>query len=242
MLNDQNILREMVNAAGIAEEDVVLELGVGTGSLTELLCLKAKSVVGYELDKELSQRAGERLAFHKNLFLGQGDGLKTKRHFDVFVSNIPYSQSRRIMEWLAARRFKRAVVTVQTEFAEKILASHGSKNYVAVSALVQGRFKVSVLRKVHRESFTPPPRVSSTILVLEPFGNPLPKAVTLGLKKLFSFRGRTVSAMLKRLEKAESLSGGLRGRVEQGLMPRRVEGLSPAECIALALHIIRRDD
>ncbi|MBI2184208.1 MAG: ribosomal RNA small subunit methyltransferase A [Thaumarchaeota archaeon] len=241
ILVDKKILEEMVSAAQILPGDTVFELGVGTGNLTTLLCEKAKTVIGYEIDEDLCKDAERRLAAFKNLRLICGDGLKTKKSFDLMVSNVPYSRSRRVVEWIASTRLRRAVITVQKEFADKITASTGSRNYGPVSVLCQIRFKTSILRDVSPQCFNPHPKVSSTILVLNTYREPISHGATLGLKQLFSFRGRTVAAALKTLERKGQLATEYAEKLDPKLLSTRVEDLSPEESVKIASNLLEAE-
>ncbi|HKZ62517.1 MAG TPA: rRNA adenine N-6-methyltransferase family protein, partial [Nitrososphaera sp.] len=101
MLADRRVLGRILDAAGIGKGETVLEAGTGHGILTAELCRVAKSVVSYEVDKNLNQRARAQLQF-QNLKLVNADLFKTANlAFDVFASNLPYSRSRDAYEWLA---------------------------------------------------------------------------------------------------------------------------------------------
>jgi len=239
MLIEVAAIEEIVRAARIESEDVVFELGVGTGNLTRLLCEKAALVVGYETDPALYEHARGRLKSCANLRLILDDGFSSRRRFDIFVSNPPYSQSRRLIEWLSVRRLKRGIVTLQQEFAEKILAPVGSRRYGEVSVLARGRFIVTPLRRLHRHSFSPPPRIASTIMILEPHRDPVNSRIPLMLKKVFSFRGRTVAATLKHLARDQENGSAIMGDSGRSFRSLRVEDLSPEESLRLAASLLQ---
>src|SRR5262245_45010095 len=135
MLADPRVLAGIIDAATLSGNEIVVEGGTGSGILTAELCKVAKGVISFEVDKNLYCLAKTRLQF-QNLELVNSDLFKTRDlGFDVFVSNLPYSRSRDAIEWLATKRFKRAIVMVQQEFVEKLVAGPGSRNYRAISAL-----------------------------------------------------------------------------------------------------------
>jgi len=125
-LISQTVAKKIVEAARITKKDVVLEIGTGRGILVPLLCEKAKQVISIEADAILYQDAKKRFSNIANLAIRYGDGFKTDEKFSIFVSNLPYSKSRKAMEWLIQKKFSRAVVMVQKEFYEK-LVSKGKK-------------------------------------------------------------------------------------------------------------------
>lgn len=237
-LLDKFFIETIVNKAEILENDAVFELGTGHGVLTEALCRRAKKVISCELDPKLYQNASLNLSRYKNLELIQGDGFNLNRRFDIFVSNLPYSESSHFIKWSIDRRFKRAVVTVQKEFAEKLLAKPGEKTYRAISIMAQAAFRIRLEQDIPSNAFYPTPRVSSKILILEPrTDRRFNKDIFLWLKKLLSFRGRRVSAALRTFVKKNNLKPTMIGKVGQGLDDRRVEDLTVEEAIRIAKNL-----
>lgn len=222
MLIDNGILRTIADYAELDRNDVVFEIGTGNGELTAELCKRAKRVISYEVDEQLNKEAQNTLGKHSNLILINGDGFKANHDFDVFVSNLPYSRSRVTIEWLAERDFDRAIVMVQKEFAAKLLASNG-KNYRAVSALAQHCFDIEQIMQVGKNSFYPRPKVDSVLLKIVK-KRKVSKDVVRALKFLFSFRGKKLSSVGRKL-----------GINENSDM--RVERLSPEEAVRLAEKI-----
>ncbi len=194
MLVDPAVLSETMRAARIGGSETVCEGGTGRGFVTAELCKRAKHVISYEVDSELCRRARERLRY-PNLDLVKADLFRTSNlHFDAFVSNLPYSRSRDAIEWLAAQKFKRAIVMVQREFAEKLVAKPGTKNYRAISALANYCFRIEELFAVDRKSFEPPPTVNSVVLRVLP-ARTIPKETVASLNLVFSKRNRKASTV-----------------------------------------------
>jgi len=194
MLADRRVLGKILDAAGIGKGETVLEAGTGHGILTTELCRVAKSVVSYEVDKNLHQQVRAQLQF-QNLELVKADLFRTKNlRFDVFASNLPYSRSRDAIEWLAAQKFGRAIVMVQEEFADKLVAKPGDKNYRAISALAAHCFAIEKLFSVGRESFEPRPKVESAVIRIIPV-NTVTKDTVKSLNLLFSKRNKKASTV-----------------------------------------------
>jgi 16S rRNA (adenine1518-N6/adenine1519-N6)-dimethyltransferase len=226
MLVDRRVLARIVDVAKIGNDETVLEAGTGQGVLTTELCKAAKSVVSYEVDKKLYLQALERLQF-QNLELVNADLFKTRNlDFDVFASNLPYSRSRDAFEWLAAQKFKRAMVMVQEEFAEKLAAEPGAKNYRAISALAAHCFTIEKLFRVGRQSFAPPPKVESTVLRIIPI-NSVTKETVKSLNLLFS----------KRNKKASTVAAKIGIKVDFG--SKRIDQLVPGDLIRMAESNVR---
>lgn len=159
------VARRIVDAAGIRRADRVLEVGTGRGILTPMLCGRAAHVVSVEADRFLYEEASSRMSSIPNLTLVHGDGFGRRPEFDVFVSNLPYSHSRRAVEWLAGVPFRQGAIMVQEEFARKV-ESRGSGRR-AVSVVWQGAFEVTESFRVGRRNFDPPPRVDSMVLAIQ---------------------------------------------------------------------------
>ena len=147
--------------AGICRDDSVLEVGTGRGMLTPLLCSSARRVVSVESDSLLYGEAAARLR-QDNLTLLHGDGFAHADAFDVFVSNLPYSQSRRAVEWLATVPFRCGVVMVQEEFFQKAAGTGPGRR--AISVVWQEAFDVHDTFRVGPRNFEPSPQVNSVVV------------------------------------------------------------------------------
>jgi 16S rRNA (adenine1518-N6/adenine1519-N6)-dimethyltransferase len=229
MLVDGRIVAKILDAADISKTDVVCEVGTGKGILTRELCKRAKRVMSFEVDRELLESARRELEFDNLELLGRDPFRMSDLDFDVFVSNLPYSRSRDAVEWLTTQNFKKGVVMVQQEFAEKITARPGSKNYRAVSALAGYCFKISRVMPVGKKSFSPPPTVDSVVLKILPI-NRVTRETVKGLNLLFSRRNRKASSV--------AAKSGLTGFENE---ERRIDQLTPEVLMqmAMSMHDIR---
>ena len=172
-LNNKKILEEMARAAEISKNDIVLEVGPGLGSLTEILAARAKKVIAVEKDRELIPILRERFRNYKNVEIIQGDILKIENwkvkigNFKV-VANLPYYITSRFLRlFLSQTEFgsKLMVLMVQKEVAERICAKPPKMNLLALS--VQLYAKPEIIRKVSKGQFSPPPKVDSAIIKLK---------------------------------------------------------------------------
>jgi 16S rRNA (adenine1518-N6/adenine1519-N6)-dimethyltransferase len=211
-LLSQNIAKKIVESAQITKKDAVLEVGTGRGILVPYLCEKAKSVISIEADEDLYSDAILKFSKIPNLELMYGDGFAEDVDFTVFVSNLPYSESKRAIEWLAQKRFSRAVIMVQSEFAEKLLAM-GKKEMRAISVIANHAFEIKKVMSVNKSNFEPPPKIDSTVLFLKQKNVVATKLVG-SVEKLFSHRRKTVGNILKKFgidmqsdKRLEELSG-----------------------------------
>ncbi len=162
-LASENVAKSIVSAAKLTKNDIVLEIGTGRGILVPLLCNKAKKVISIEYDKQLYEDAIRNFANISNLTLKHGNGFKTNEKFSVFVSNLPYSQSRKAIEWLIQKNYSKAVIMVQEDFAKKLL---NNENHKAISVLVNYATDIVPILNVKKTNFFPQPKVNSTVIKL----------------------------------------------------------------------------
>ena len=192
-LASENIAKSIVSAAKLTKNDVVLEIGTGRGILVPLLCNKAKKVISIEYDKVLYHDAALKFSNISNLTLKHGNGFKTNEKFSVFVSNLPYSQSRKAIEWLIQKNYSKAVIMVQEDFAKKLL---NNENHKAISVLVNYAAELTPILNVKKTNFIPQPKVNSTVIKLTRKKS-VSKDLIQTVHKLFSFRRKTLQNILK---------------------------------------------
>lgn len=175
VLKNPLIIRTMIDKAGVKNTDVVLEIGAGTGNLTSRLIEKAQKVYAFEIDPRMIAELHKRIrtcADRGKLEILVGDAVKAKTwpKFDICVSNLPYQISSPFIKRLiqAGRGYRCAVVMLQKEFADRLVARPGDKLYCRLSAAVQFQCKVDLLMRISKNSFRPPPRVDSAVVRIEP--------------------------------------------------------------------------
>lgn len=195
-LVSEAIAKSIVDYANITKKDTVLEIGTGRGILLPFLCQAAKKVISVETDKELYLSALEKFENFSNLSLKHGDGFKLDLDFTVFVSNLPYSKSRKAIEWLAQKKFSHAIIMVQKEFAEKLLSKPGNKNHRAVTVLANCCTEIERIMYVKKSNFSPPPKVDSVVLRLTKTQQ-ISKNIINTVNKLFSYRKKTIRNVAK---------------------------------------------
>ena len=171
-LKNKKILEEMARTAEITKNDIVLEVGPGLGSLTEILATRAKKVIAVEKDCDLIPILRDKFLNYKNVEIIAGDILQIFNQFKNYkiVANIPYYITSRFLRlFLSETKFrtKLMVLMVQKEVAERICAKPPRMNLLALS--VQLYAKPEIIRKVSRGQFSPPPKVDSAIIKLTPY-------------------------------------------------------------------------
>jgi 16S rRNA (adenine1518-N6/adenine1519-N6)-dimethyltransferase len=187
-LVDLNLVDLLVRTAAIEPADVVLEVGTGTGVVTERTSAAAAHVVAAEIDPRLAQLARERLVERGNVTLVEGDALAGKHRFApallaavdealaasprgrlLLVANLPYCIATPVISNLLARPrpFDAAVVTVQREMAERMTAVAGTSSYNALSVWVGAQCRGEIVRVLPPSVFWPRPKVDSAIVRLD---------------------------------------------------------------------------
>jgi len=221
-LSSGTVAKSIVLAAGITKHDVVLEIGTGKGILVPLLCQRAKKVISIESDWELYQTVQKKFSDLPNLTLKHGDGFKTGDSFSIFVSNLPYSQSRKAFEWLLQKKFSRSVVMVQKEFAEKLFLKGRDRR--SISVLANYGVDIEKIMDVKKTNFIPSPKVDSTVIKLTR-KKIVSKELIKSVNKLFSYRRKTLQNVLKQVGKS----------IESN---KRIDELTGDEIIKIAKQII----
>jgi len=183
-LIDLNLMRLLVEAAQIGPDDVVLEVGCGTGSLTTALAEPAGFVIGVEVDTTLAPIAAEHVAHKANVVLIVGDVLEGKHDVHarvcdairqarqvykgrlLLVANLPYGVASPLIINLVVGPVvaDTLVVTVQKEVADRMLAVPGTKDYGILTILLQAFGSVELLRVLRPSVFWPPPAVDSAMV------------------------------------------------------------------------------
>ena len=176
-LFDPGILRRIAEAALPAPGGTVLEIGPGQGTLTRALAARARRVICIETDRRLAAAlAAEPPA--PNVEVIAGDALKVPwPRADVIAGNIPYRITSPLIERaLTPPRPERVVFLIQSEVAERLAATPGSRTYGALSAGVQLVAAVERLFTVKAGAFRPPPKVESAVVRITP--TPYPRHLT----------------------------------------------------------------
>ncbi|MFA4853880.1 MAG: 16S rRNA (adenine(1518)-N(6)/adenine(1519)-N(6))-dimethyltransferase RsmA [Candidatus Omnitrophota bacterium] len=188
-LIDKNIQKKIIRTCNLCAEDIVLEIGAGTGDLTGQLALASKKVYALEIDQRLLPVLDENLKDLANYQVIQADILKFDinkflREFKIkqkikVIGNIPYYISSPIIEHLIHYRDKISAIflTVQKEFARRAAAVPGSKEYGSFSCFAQYYLKPEILFEIKKNSFYPAPKVDSCFLSLKIREKPAVKVI-----------------------------------------------------------------
>jgi len=248
-LVDPRILSRIVSAIGAGPQDQVLEIGAGLGALTEGLLATGASVHAVERDARFFRVLSERFIDSPNLQLIRSDLLKLdlgtiaaqEPKSLLVVGNIPFSMTSRILEYLLRQRqwVKRAVLTVQKEVAQRIVAQPGTKAYSSITLLVQVAFKPTIAFFIPPSCFYPQPKVTSSVISLDPLPQPIlppeeEEAVLKLVRLLFTHRRKTILNALA-IPRIDLTKGEIQQRLARASIDptRRPETLSHQELLTL---------
>jgi 16S rRNA (adenine1518-N6/adenine1519-N6)-dimethyltransferase len=191
-LIDESILEFEAQQAGVRGKSV-LEIGAGDGRLTtKLLSEGAGHIIAVELDPKLAKIL--RMKFHHRVKVVEQDFLQfdESQKVNCIVGNIPYYITSPILLKLSRMDFGKAILCIQKEVAERILATPGTRNYGRLSATAQLLFRVEILALVQRTAFVPVPNVDSCIISIEKTGFSLSESQEKAIGALFSHKKKSV--------------------------------------------------
>lgn len=168
-LTDKKSLEDILRCAEISPGDTILEVGAGSGTLTQLLQSKARRIIAVEKDPQLVEILQKR--FHKNprVEVVKSDILKMELpHCDKVVATPPYNISSRLLFLLFGKRFETMVLVFQKEFAERLVAEPGTRDYSRLTVMTNHRAHAEILGYISKEAFRPRPKVDSAIVKITP--------------------------------------------------------------------------
>jgi len=258
-LIDRNLVAKLIDAADIQPGETVLEIGPGTGTLTEGLLERGASVIACELDTGLSQVLRETLGqSHPDQFtLIEGDCLNGKRAINAeaaallrergagfkLVANLPYHAATPLMLTLMTQ-YPACVgqfITIQTEVVERLAGTPGTKAFGSISVVAQHLGRVERIAKLPPECFWPRPDVTSAMMAWrrDPAVPPDPD----GWVRLADITQTLFQSRRKQLGKPAKQIAGTDIVWPEGVEPTdRIEDLTVPRMVALAAAIDRARD
>jgi 16S rRNA (adenine1518-N6/adenine1519-N6)-dimethyltransferase len=265
-LIDLNLLDVMLQAAGLTKDDIVIEVGTGTGSLTARLAQEAGAVLGVEIDPAFFELTREATESYRNVFLLHEDALKGKNELHPrllgalqevsrrtncepgaeppcrlkLVANLPYAIATPVIAnlLLTGLPIECMVVTVQWEIAERLVAHPGIKDYGALSVLVQSVADVEILRRLPPAVFWPRPQVASAFVLIKPNA-----AKRLRVGDVVQFRSFLRDLYVHRRKKLRGALAGMPGSrrskedVDRRLAALGIDGSARAETLDVEHHL-----
>ena len=189
--------KRVVDLIDVQESWKVFEIGTGGGQLTRQLAERGAFVRSVELDESLFTLASDELMYNKRVKIIRGNALLIKPEIDErVVTDLPFYISRKFIEWLVINNVEVAFAILQKEFAEKIVANPGERDYKAVSALAKYTYQIKAMLDIPSEAYRPMPPVSSRLMIfIRNQVPPITKEIVLGLKKAFSSKNKNVTSL-----------------------------------------------
>jgi 16S rRNA (adenine1518-N6/adenine1519-N6)-dimethyltransferase len=167
---EPSVFPKLGDYASLGKADVVLDAGAGFGFLTRFLSDKCRSVLAVEKDPRVAEVLREQLRGLANVTVIEGDVLKVALpEFNKVVAIPPYYLSSRLVTWLLERKVECAVLVLQREFADRLVAGVGSEDYGWLTVVACYGAEVELLDTVPKMMFYPQPEVDSVIVRLRPW-------------------------------------------------------------------------
>jgi 16S rRNA (adenine1518-N6/adenine1519-N6)-dimethyltransferase len=167
---ESSLYPKLCTYASLDASDVVLDAGAGFGFLTRFLADKCKEVIAVEKDHQVANVLREQVRAINNAVVIEGDVLKTEiPPFNKTISIPPYYLSSNLITWLFNRKIDCAVLILQKEFVNRLIAPVGSEDYGWLTVVAYQAAEAEVLDEVPAAMFYPQPEVASVILRLKPW-------------------------------------------------------------------------
>lgn len=211
-LKDINVVKRIVDVSGVDENSLVIEVGPGGGVMTRELASRAKNVLAYEIDTDLSDELAKRLEGFDNVDVLFQDFLTSDLKNDIsnydydklyFVSNVPYYITTPILMKIidSDLNFNKIVIMVQKEVGDRFTTAPGSREYGSITVLLNYFYNIKKEFNVSRKQFVPEPNVDSLIVSFSPRKDKLPLKDFNNFEKLirdsFQFKRKTLRNNLK---------------------------------------------
>lgn len=174
-LKDKKVLINIIDSVDVSEDDLIIEVGPGQGALTKYLKLFKANLICYEIDERLKKYLDSfiddktNIVFKDFMLAGVKDDIKDISYNDLYlIANLPYYITTPIIEKVIDDKIdvKVMVLMVQNEVADRLSAKPGTKDYGAITVLLNYYFDVSKLFFVSRKCFDPVPNVDSAVIKL----------------------------------------------------------------------------
>lgn len=240
-ISDKNLLNAIVEDANVCENDEVLEIGSGAGTLTQMINSYAKKVVSYEIDNDLKEHLLS-LNLDKTKFVFQ-DVMKVpleeiESEFSSsykMIANLPYYITTPIIfKFLnGSKKISTLCIMVQKEVAERMCSLQGGKDYGVLSVMINFFGQAKITRIVNRNMFYPAPNVDSAVVVID-IDREKHKDIDGGsfyrfVQTCFSMRRKTLKNNLSKYDKnkihLEKLS--------PDILAKRAESFSPDQIVSM---------
>ena len=207
-LIDKNIINKIISIAAIKENQTILEIGAGSGNLTEILAInRTNKVYAIEKDKKLSLYLKKKFQKFENVNVINDDIFNIIERNNlgqnvIVIGNLPYNISTQVLASLIMLKkwppwYKILILMFQKEVADRIIAKAHSKNFGRLSILADWRLDIKKNFDVSKNCFFPKPKINSTVLSFKPkkkvFNIKNPKNLETVTRILFSSRRKMIN-------------------------------------------------
>lgn len=215
---DRNLVAAIARAGELQAGDLAVEVGPGTGTLTEELVASGAEVLAVEIDRDLAEQLRQRFADQPRFRLIEGDALSSKHALHPqlqeeivqalagkrpvkLVANLPYNIASPLIIELLLAGVERLTFTVQKEVALRLNAEAGSDDYGPLTVMAQLLARVSIERYLPPQAFWPQPKIDSALVVMQRREQIMPEAAEFSrfVQQVFSFRRKTIRKGLSNL-------------------------------------------
>jgi 16S rRNA (adenine1518-N6/adenine1519-N6)-dimethyltransferase len=246
---DRNLVSLVADAGEIQAGDLVIEVGPGTGTLTEELLARTPQVIAVEIDRDLAALLRRHFADRPGFRLIEGDALESKHQLNRemtaaireataagqrvrLVANLPYNIASPLVIELLLEGVSHLAFTVQKEVAQRLKAVAGSDDYGPLTAVAQLLAQVTIERNLPPQAFWPAPKIESALVMLRRLPEVPADARQLGVFVAALFASRR--KMLRKALQQAGVSGGEAAIARLGLTGQeRPEVLTPQQLLAL---------
>ena len=242
-LIDDNKLNIILENADIQDNETILEIGAGIGTLTLPMAKKAKKVIAIEKDPVIVDILKQQIIKEKltNIEIIKDDALKVDfPKFDKVVSNLPYQISSPVTFKLLEYPFKKAILMYQLEFAKRMQAKPDTHEYSRLSVALSYRADTKIIDTLPPEAFIPKPKIKSAVIELIPKNNkPIDKLLDNTIRALFQHRNKKAKKAL--IQSAHELGGDKKvlkqklSNVTNDLFEEKVFKLTPTQIKEISL-------
>jgi len=228
-LIDETVIHRELSVAELSQNDIVLEIGPGKGVLTQRLAQMCNQVIAVELDARLIPFLQKTLP--ENVILIHNDIMELDWNeipsFSKVVANLPFQISSPFTFKLFQTRFEKAVLIYQKEFAQRMIAKSGTKQYSRLSVGIAYKARCRIITHIPPSSFSPQPEVHSSLIELIPLNIPpfhvVDESYFFSITNLlFSHRRKQINTIVK-----HAFSKNISENIMFG--SHRVEELSPEQ-------------
>ena len=169
-LIDQEIVNRLIGATDITKDDIVIEVGAGTGIVTEKLIPTAKRIYAYEIDQQFAPYLNELKSKVNNLIIVWENIRQAElpAKYTKVVGNIPYHISESMLWKFRNENFKTMVLITGKDFAVKLTAKIDDKNFCNLSVIFQAQFNIELIEIIEKGHFYPCPPVASALIKITP--------------------------------------------------------------------------